>query len=107
MLHLLFAALQFFLTLVEGDLALFQSVLVLLDLLVARLHFLFQLTFLIQKLLLDLKELFLFDHVCVLLGSIQDLIIFTFRDMAEVIKTSQRAQCQGNDGSNDGNYHVC
>ncbi len=104
--HLLFAALEFLLTLVKGDLALFQAVLVLLDLLVAQLHFLLQLAFFIQELLLDLKELFLFDHVCILLSSLQDLVIFTFRDMAEVVKSGQRTQCQGNDGSNDDTYHV-
>ena len=81
--NLLTAASEFLLTLVKAYLALLQTVLTLLNLLIALLDFLFQFALLVNELLLYFEELLFFKYVSLLLGGIYHLLIFTCDNISE------------------------
>ena len=83
LLHFLLATAEFFLTLIERYFALFESVLTLLDLLVAHLHFLFKFRFLVEEFLLHFKEFLLFHHLGFLVGCRYHFVIFSLYDIKE------------------------
>ena len=83
LLHLLLATAELFLPLIEAYFPLLESVLILLYALVALLNFFLKFAFLIQKLLFDLKEFFLFDNFGLFIGRIHHLVIFSFYHITE------------------------
>ena len=79
----LLLALQFFLSLVQHQFALFQFVFGLLDFLVTGGHFLFQVGFLVEELFLYFEQLVFLDHFRFGFRVLQDAVVFRLQAVLE------------------------
>ena len=66
--------------------------------LVALLHFLLQLSFLVQEFLLHLKQFFLFEHFSLLTGGINHLIEFSLQYVTENHVSAKASYDKGGHG---------
>ena len=63
--------------------------------LVALLHFLLQLTLLVQEFLLHLEQFLLLDHLSLLRGCLNHLVVFSLQNVAENKISADSSQCEG------------
>ena len=90
---------------VERKLTLLQFVLTLLDMLIANLHLLFQLTFLVQELFLHLKEFLLLDNFRLFLYSGHHLVVLAFQYISEEKISTNATHYECHCGYNNRQYH--
>ncbi len=107
LVDILLSAVQVVMLLLKGEFLLFQTVLVLLDTLVALLRLLLKLTLLVKVFLLNFQELFLFQHIGILVGLLHYPFIFPGNNVSENCETDATTckQCDNGDYSVNHNLY--